>query len=78
MGKMIPPEEEEDTVKVEGLHLTMGRITIMPEPEDTVTTQQVITSEPIETIGQGVVAPVDSAEPQIDVVPVDEPRPNVR
>jgi hypothetical protein len=75
MGKMLPPEQQ-DSVQEEEYPI-MG-IMVMPEPEDTATTQPVIIHQPRETTGEGVVAPDDSAQPQIDIAPVEEPRPDIR
>jgi hypothetical protein len=76
MGKMLPTEE--DSVQEEEYPI-IG-IMVMPDLEDTTATQPIITPEPIETIGQAVVAPDDSAQPQIDIdiAPVEEPRPDIQ
>jgi hypothetical protein len=57
--------------------MMMG-IMVMPEPEDTASTQPVTTPDPIETIGEGVVVPEDSAQDQVDVAPIEQPHPNIR
>jgi hypothetical protein len=76
MGKMSPPEE--DTVQVEEQHMMMGMMVIMPEPEEGTSDQPVITPEPIETIGESIPVPEDSAQMQVNVVPVENQHPTIR